>query len=282
MRTLYVSDLDGTLLRPEGKLSLKTINIINRLLDEGLYFTAATARSPIGIGLLNLDALHFRLPLILMNGVLLFDVSTQKILHSYTMSGRTVQRVLDICMHHGKAPFLYQVHNGDMAIYYLQTTSLAEQVFLEKRAARFPQAFRQISRYSAEGGGVYFSLQDTYERLDAICRELEPLAEIRCAFYKDVNMDDNWYLEIFDAASGKDKGIARIAARWQVDRIVAFGDNLNDAAMLRKADCACVVENGMDAAKALADHIIGSNVADGVAEFLRSDFYKSSGRRESE
>lgn len=275
MKTLYVSDLDGTLLRPEGVLSTKTINMINCLLDDGMLFTAATARSPIGIGLLNLEALHFRLPLILMNGVLLFDNTTRKILHSDIMSEQTVQRVLDICMRHGKSPFFYRIQNGDMIIEYQQTTTLAEQVFLEKRADRFPQAFRQISRYSAEGGGVYFSLQDTYERLNAIHRELEPMDEIRCAFYRDVYMDDNWYLEIYDAASGKDKGIERLATQWNVDRIVAFGDNLNDAAMLRMADCACVVENGMDAAKALADCIIGSNDADGVAEFLQNDFHIS-------
>ena len=41
--------------------------------------------------------------------------------------------------------------------------------------------------------------------------------------------------------------IAKDMKEYSYDRIVAFGDNLNDAAMLRMADCACVVENGMDA-----------------------------------
>ena len=41
---LYISDLDGTLLNSEGKLSEYTIKTINEMIEEGLDFTIATAR----------------------------------------------------------------------------------------------------------------------------------------------------------------------------------------------------------------------------------------------
>ena len=43
--TLYVTDLDGTLLTPEESLSPFTVRVINRLVEQGVSFTYATARS---------------------------------------------------------------------------------------------------------------------------------------------------------------------------------------------------------------------------------------------
>lgn len=45
MHTLYVSDLDGTLLRSDETISEYTSNIINSLIDRGMIFSYATARS---------------------------------------------------------------------------------------------------------------------------------------------------------------------------------------------------------------------------------------------
>ena len=61
MKTLYISDLDGTLLNSQGKISDYSIKTINNLINEGMIFTYATARSlvsasPVTRGLIkNLD-----------------------------------------------------------------------------------------------------------------------------------------------------------------------------------------------------------------------------------
>lgn len=43
--TLYVSNLDGTLMKNDKSISEKLVNIINDLLEKGITFTVATARS---------------------------------------------------------------------------------------------------------------------------------------------------------------------------------------------------------------------------------------------
>ena len=45
MKTLYVSDLDGTLLTSDMNISENSLKIINTLIDEGMIFTYATARA---------------------------------------------------------------------------------------------------------------------------------------------------------------------------------------------------------------------------------------------
>ena len=45
MKTLYVTDLDGTLLRSDTRLSAYTVETINAMVAKGMIFTYATARS---------------------------------------------------------------------------------------------------------------------------------------------------------------------------------------------------------------------------------------------
>ena len=45
LRTLYVSDLDGTLLGRDGKLSAYTARTLQALTRRGMCFSYATARS---------------------------------------------------------------------------------------------------------------------------------------------------------------------------------------------------------------------------------------------
>lgn len=45
MGTLYVTDLDGTLLRPDGSLGRRTLTVVNAFIASGGLITDATARS---------------------------------------------------------------------------------------------------------------------------------------------------------------------------------------------------------------------------------------------
>ena len=45
MNTLYVTDLDGTLLEPDKSIKPENLKLINQLIDEDVNITYATARS---------------------------------------------------------------------------------------------------------------------------------------------------------------------------------------------------------------------------------------------
>lgn len=67
MKTLYISDLDGTLLASSAQLSPLTRDILCQLCDAGVYISAASARTAATVTKL-LDGVPFRVPVILMNG----------------------------------------------------------------------------------------------------------------------------------------------------------------------------------------------------------------------
>ena len=264
-KTLYISDLDGTLLAPGACLTPKTVDILGRLIDAGGLFTAATARILIGLNLLDLSGVKWNVPFVLGNGSMLYDMSRRKVVETRALSPDTIRRVLDICAGYGKTPLLYLVHADEVMGVSTGVTSEGERAFMDKRNARFPGCIRILPAYEPETGGFYFSMQDTREKMEALAAALRDVPGIQTVVYRDVYMENNWFMEIFHAGAGKDAAMRSLRERLGATRVVAFGDNLNDLPMLKAADVACVVANGLPEAKAQADEVIGGNDEDGVA-----------------
>ena len=80
-KTLYVSDLDGTLLRSDETTSAYTNGVINRLNEKGVLFSYATARSLITAKKVT-RGIEAKLPLIVYNGAFIMDSQTEEILHA--------------------------------------------------------------------------------------------------------------------------------------------------------------------------------------------------------
>ena len=70
----------------------------------------------------------------------------------------------------------------------------------------------------------------------------------------------------------KAAAVKQLASEAGADRVVVFGDNLNDIPMMKVADVAVAVNNALPEVKAIAHHIIGSNTADAVARFIERDY----------
>ena len=72
---LYISDLDGTLLQGDATLSPYSRQLLNSLLQEGLPFTVASARSIVSMQPILKDV-ALSLPVIEFNGAFISDLAT--------------------------------------------------------------------------------------------------------------------------------------------------------------------------------------------------------------
>ena len=77
MKTLYVTDLDGTLMRDDKIISNESVAILNRLLAQGIFLTYATARSLNSASQITKD-ISFNLPVIIRNGTVLANPQSKK------------------------------------------------------------------------------------------------------------------------------------------------------------------------------------------------------------
>ncbi len=80
-KCLYVSDLDGTLLRSDETISEYTCHVINRLTEKGGLFSYATARSYVTAKKVT-KGLDAKIPLIVYNGAFVIDNVSEEILIS--------------------------------------------------------------------------------------------------------------------------------------------------------------------------------------------------------
>lgn len=274
-KTLYVSDLDGTLLSPEPAITERTASVINSLTARGMHFTFATARS-VYSAIPITSALDINVPCLLMNGVSVYDTAAGAYINSEFIPPEASAEVLRSFERHGIHCFMYRIEDGVLICYYSELTTKVMRSFAEVRRHEYKKPFVQLDRLAdmADGCTVYFTTTGHYEDLLPVKLEAERIAGVDHAFYLDV-YNGEWYLEIFSHRASKANGIRLLRERYGFDEVVAFGDNLNDLSMFEAADVKIAVGNAKDELKAAADIVIGTNADNGVAEWLASAYISS-------
>ncbi len=268
-KTLYISDLDGTLLSPEPAITRETAEIINSIIANGMNFTFATARS-IYSALPITAALDINVPCILMNGVSIYDIRNDKYIKNEFIEPAASAEVLRAFGRHGVECFMYRIDKGILTCYYSELTTKVMQSFAEVRKHEYKKPFVQCRlEDNADEYAVYFTSTGPYETLYPVKQEVDKIAGVDHAFYLDV-YNNSWYLEVFSHRASKSNGLRFLRENYGFDEIAAFGDNLNDLSMFDEADLKIAVGNARDEVKSAADIVIGSNSENGVAKWLRS------------
>ena len=112
MKTLYVSDLDGTLLNTQARISPRSLEILNRLAAEGMPFTYATARSLSSASVVT-RGLSAGIPVIVYNGAYIMEPATGKILASEGFSPEERAYVRRKLEEHRISPVVYAFVDGE-------------------------------------------------------------------------------------------------------------------------------------------------------------------------
>ena len=110
---LFVSDLDGTLLNGKAKLTDYSRITINKLIENGMHFTAATARTYATVSKI-LGGLNVNAPLILMNGALIRDLQNNKYVFSAIINKNVSENIISLLHQMNLYGFMYTIQNGEM------------------------------------------------------------------------------------------------------------------------------------------------------------------------
>lgn len=272
MKTLYVSDLDGTLLDRKARLSEASARTIGDLIKNGMNFTIATARSQSGVKYL--EQLGVVIPSVHLNGVLIYDNSIKKYVDCTPMDTATAHEIIRILKDFDRMSFVYKFDSDcGINVEFEKLSNEVEREFFEVRKNSDYKSFRQTERITASDDDkvIYFTMVDEYSRLLPIWEELNKLSGAKATLYSD-NYSDLYFLEVFSSSATKASGVMKLKKLLNADRVVAFGDNLNDIEMLKAADIGIAVGDGVEDLKSCADIIIGSSFEDGVAEYLKAAF----------
>ncbi len=269
MQTIYISDLDGTLLNSNRVLSSFTIQKLNDLIKNGINFTIATARTPATVVPLFKDV-NLKLPIIVMNGSFIYDIAKQEYISTSKINETDVKKIIEVVDSYNKQVLLYTLENHMLNVYYKNFNSIPEEIFYNDRKNLSLKKFIKVDSYEGlwhkQVGHIV--MIDTFEVIIEIYEQIKNLKGIQSVMYKEANHHDSYILEIASIATSKGISINEMKQIGNCDQVVVFGDNKNDISMFHEADITCVVENGCDELKSIANNIIGINDEDSVVKFI--------------
>ena len=266
MKTLYITDLDGTLLNSKAELSEKSAEIINRLADEGILFSLSTARTHATVSEMFSDV-KLNVPLVMMNGVVVYDPKEHKVISACTIEKDKAEKVLEIYRKHGKAPMLYYIDGTTININYTDLKNENQQKYINSRNDLGIKRFFYSPSLTIKDELIYIVTLDPYEELKEIYDEVSEIEGLNCMFYSD-NYTGCYFLEILSSKVSKGISADFVKKYVKADRMVAFGDNLNDISLFQYADEGYAVENAHEKLKEIATGVIGRNDDDAVAEYI--------------
>jgi hypothetical protein len=268
-KTIYISDLDGTLLNEKAEISDYTADTLNKLIANGLQFSFATARTAATVVKMT-EKINIELPVVLMNGALIYDIKKDKYINVEAIERGSVEKIVSAMKRHDISGFAYTIENGGMKTYYDELKTSAMREFYNERRKKFNKQFTRLEKFDeiAERPVVYFSFLNSEEKLKPMFEELSKISGITIEYYRDIYDTDRWYLELLSDKASKYHAVNFLRGYMSADLIVGFGDNLNDIPLFKACDKRYAVENANPTLKELADDVIESNRNDGVARFL--------------
>ncbi len=267
MRTLYVTDLDGTLLNSNDQISQYSMEIINGLVAKGMQFTYATARSLVSASVVA-KGLSTTIPVIAYNGALIVNPATGEVISSLSFTGEEAARIREVLQEHGANPLVYAYVDGVERVSYVtgrENEGIRRYLEVRKGDRRFRPLEDETLLY--QGNIFYFTCIADRE-------ELLPLYEIfkRDGRYRGTLQQElyrpEFFLEIMPEKASKAEAIKRLKEIWHCGKVVSFGDAVNDIPMFEISDECYAVANGVAELKACATGVIASNDEDGVARWL--------------
>jgi Cof subfamily protein (haloacid dehalogenase superfamily) len=277
-RRLYISDLDGTLLRSGARLSDYSYQVLKRLLASGLPFTVATARSIVSVREI-LGDLPLELPVICGNGAYMAYLHDQKHWFTRDIPKPRDREIMEMVHEHELTPFLSAYDGRENRLFMPYQRNAGTQWYWEDRTAAGDPRLR-------EHPDLYHCLQHQILSLNVIGRQ-EPIyaleQSIRQKFSRKVEVymyekvhNGHWnWLSVYDSQATKANAIAVLLDNLKLSAkdVTVFGDSLNDLSMFELAGHSVAVSNARPALMALADEVIDSHESDSVVSYLEKEIF---------
>lgn len=276
MKTLYVSDLDGTLMQPDATLSDTTARLLNESIASGKLFTVATARTPATVSNI-IRPLTLNVPAIVMTGASVWNPQSGLYSNIRHFDREAALKLVEVYRQTGTNSFIFTLDNNMIDIYHIggELNPIQKEFFEERKNSpfkRFHISDDGSDTLPSDMSSVilaYTMLPD--EKSAATFSVSSKVPGIRAQYYHDIYGPEIGILEAFAADATKANAVRSLARELKADRIVCFGDNINDLPMMAVADVAVAVENALPEVKEAADIVIGPNTSDSVAKFIHED-----------
>ena len=271
MPKLLVSDIDGTLIDPQGNLSATTLTALRAWVDQGQTLALATGRNYRAVEKY-VQAIQRDMYLILQDGCLLMHYPSGRVLNYHNLGPVATQTALQIFQTWQQSFLFFDPLPAGLSFSFYRLGPCSEGL---KGYLRGYQGQYQtlVAPQTPDGSPSKLVTLDTAQNVARLRAYLLPAlagqATARVLCTEAVRLGA-WFLEIGSAAASKLLALTylleQIDYTW-ID-VIAVGDAENDVEMIQAAGLGLAMGNASARVKRAADATIGPNSQDGLAQFL--------------
>lgn len=232
-----------------------------------MQFTYATARSLVSASVVA-KGLATTIPVISYNGALIINPDTGEVLSALSFTEEEAAYVSGILREHGVNPLVYAYVDCVERVSYVtgrENEGIRRYLDVRKGDRRFRPLTDETCLY--QGDIFYFTCIADREELLPLYEIFSGDERFRCTLQQELYRPE-YFLEIMPKKASKAEAIKRLKEIWHCDRVVSFGDAVNDIPMFEISDECYAVANAVPELKACATGVIASNDEDGVAKWL--------------
>lgn len=259
---LIAVDVDGTLTRPDGSISPRTVNVIHELQKRGLHLCIASGRPPQGIlpvaRMMGMD--DYGGYIIGFNGGLLMDYVSGQILYTAALPDEALPVVVECGRRSGHAVFTYS--EGCIC------TETPDDPYVRISHQRNGMPIRAVSDFLSQiplpvPKCIISGEPDT---MPALQREVAA----RLYGVADAYISDPYFLEVVQRGVDKADALARLMESLGLNhhQLIAAGDGHNDIGMIRLAAMGIAMGNAHPDVRRVADVVALTAEHDGLAQVL--------------
>ncbi len=264
MIKMVVCDMDGTLLNRDLEISQENLNAIEALREKGIKFCIATGR-PEQLIKEYIEPLRMSDPLIMYNGSVIGHPFQEEKLFELKLEENDITSIIEYCESND---IIYMPYTKNKIIskpnYRVDFFEKRNESLEEKNKCVF-EDIRDLNKIVNENSvNKILLIENDEDKFKKVMDFVVQFSQFEIASSQKGFIDIN--------PKGASKGNAlKILAKhfsYELDEIVAFGDQDNDVSMLEVAGTSVAMANASKNAKNAADYVTTSNNESGVAKWI--------------
>lgn len=252
---LFVSGFDGAIYGEKTGMTPYSIFELNQLLKDDMAFTIATERTPASL-IADIGMLHMKLPIIAMDGAVLYDMNEKRYLACHGLSKELTEKIENFLKEFDLHYFLNVVWQDVLLIYYHDFKNEEEQK-LYHQLRLSPHRNYVYGERPEDGIVVYILLVVKDETADFVTEKLIEMDKERELLFlrdKSETPEDYCHLKIYHKNATKEYMMNRLLEKMPQKKTVVFGSNKNDASMMQAADLSFATLDASDDAVKASDY----------------------------
>lgn len=257
---LFVSDIDGTLVTPDKRLTPAALEAAAELKAAQVPFTVVSSRPPRGMRRIA-DALGVELPFAAFNGGAIVDPGGD-IVAAHRLAAAVAKSALQLIVDRGVAPWAFADNE------WFVTDPDGPHVAHERMTVSFdPVVVPSFEKIIDRIDKVVAPSDDT-----ALLDDIEHRLRRRMGAEANIERSQTYYVDVTHPLANKGHAVKALAlhAGVAIENTVVIGDMTNDISMFRVAGFSIAMGQSPEAVKAAAQAVTGPNTADGFAAAVRS------------